>query len=113
MVSTARTDRRSPPAGWHDDPLHYDAQQFDQSRRRRQMVGYARYRLPWQLFDRLYSALSVGAGRGSRQAYSRPSALSDRTSVVYGKSVSVGVDLGGRRIIIKKKKTRQQTTNEI
>src|SRR3546814_19907721 len=29
----------------------------------------------------------------------------DRTSVVSGKSVSVSVDLGGRRIINKKKKT--------
>src|SRR3546814_14705100 len=103
MVSTARTDRRSPPAGWHDDPLHYDAQQFDQSRRRRQMVGYARYRLPWQLFDRRYSALSVGAGRGSRQAYYRPSELSsdyrsrsaawqrtDRTRLLNGQDVVVG-----------------------
>src|SRR3546814_14229031 len=30
--------------------------------------------------------------------------LGERTSVVYGKSVSVRVDLGGRRIVKKKKK---------
>src|SRR3546814_8924271 len=33
----------------------------------------------------------------------------DRKSVVSGKSVSVGVDLGGRRIIKKKKKTKKKT----
>src|SRR3546814_17319586 len=34
-----------------------------------------------------------------------PYALADRKSVVWGKSVSVRVDLGGRRIIKKKKHT--------
>src|SRR3546814_20376076 len=34
--------------------------------------------------------------------------LIDRKSVVSGKSVSVRVDLGGRRIIKKKKKTQQK-----
>src|SRR3546814_12464654 len=34
----------------------------------------------------------------------------DRKSVVYGKSVSVRVDLGGRRIIKKKNKQRRQYT---
>src|SRR3546814_19722073 len=33
----------------------------------------------------------------------------DRKSVVEGKSVSVRVDLGGRRILKKKKETRRQT----
>src|SRR3546814_15517051 len=36
-------------------------------------------------------------------------AVVDRTSVVEGKSVSVRVDLGGRRIIKKKKQHRDQT----
>src|SRR3546814_11265265 len=35
----------------------------------------------------------------------------DRKSVVSGKSVSVRVDLGGRRIIKKKKKTKKITNN--
>src|SRR3546814_16835635 len=35
--------------------------------------------------------------------------FADRKSVVSGKSVSVRVDLGGRRIIKKKKKHTQQT----
>src|SRR3546814_17124849 len=45
--------------------------------------------------------------------------LADRKSVVSGKSVSVRVDLGGRRIIKKKKRTKtskqkqQNTKNEI
>src|SRR3546814_18654057 len=34
----------------------------------------------------------------------------DRTSVVWGKSVSVRVDLGGRRIIKKKKKKKTTVT---
>src|SRR3546814_11367429 len=34
----------------------------------------------------------------------------DRKSVVWGKSVSVRVDLGGRRLITKKKKIQQETT---
>src|SRR3546814_16612203 len=34
----------------------------------------------------------------------------DRKSVVWGKSVSVRVDLGGRRIIKKTKRNRQNTT---
>src|SRR3546814_11090521 len=43
------------------------------------------------------------AGRFSRKA-SMPSAASDRKRVVEGKGVYVRVDLGGRRIIKKKKK---------
>src|SRR3546814_11228590 len=35
--------------------------------------------------------------------------IADRKSVVYGKSVSVRVDLGGRRIIKKKNSTEHKT----
>src|SRR3546814_13964207 len=37
----------------------------------------------------------------------------DRKSVVYGKSVSVRVDLGGRRIFKKNKKTQQKKSLQI
>src|SRR3546814_17380523 len=40
---------------------------------------------------------------------SQAMAFSDRKSVVYGKSVSVRVDLGGRRIIKKKKHQPKKT----
>src|SRR3546814_17500573 len=40
-----------------------------------------------------------------------PAEASDRTSVVWGKSVSVRVDLGGRRIIKKKKNASYQHTS--
>src|SRR3546814_17234521 len=43
----------------------------------------------------------------SRRRYDQASA-SDRKSVVWGKSVSVRVDLGGRRIIKKKKQIKRQ-----
>src|SRR3546814_14840816 len=48
--------------------------------------------------------------RRCRQLWS----LSDRKSVVWGKSVSVRVDLGGRRIVKKKKKqkTKEETHNQ-
>src|SRR3546814_16132722 len=38
----------------------------------------------------------------------RPDGTGDRQSVVWGKSVSVRVDLGGRRIIKKKKRNRHK-----
>src|SRR3546814_19047321 len=38
----------------------------------------------------------------------RPCVEVDRTSVVYGKSVSVRFDIGGRRIIKKKKKIKHK-----
>src|SRR3546814_16872307 len=41
----------------------------------------------------------------------RAPAYGDRKSVVEGKSVSVRVDLGGSRIIKKKKKRKQHVTN--
>src|SRR3546814_12815791 len=44
-----------------------------------------------------------------RQPYNN--LLRDRKSVVQGKSVSVRVDLGGRRIIQKKRRTRVLRTN--
>src|SRR3546814_16919663 len=47
---------------------------------------------------------SRGGGNGSRGA--------DRKSVVSGKSVSVRVDLGGRRRIKKKKKVPYKHTNQ-
>src|SRR3546814_16534494 len=39
--------------------------------------------------------------------------LADRKSVVWGKSVSVRVDLGGRRIIKKKKSTHTRVENKV
>src|SRR3546814_15367022 len=54
-------------------------------------------------------------GRGSRSRSPKPEPISpprvDRKSVVEGKSVSVRVDLGGRRII-KKKKHSKETSKE-
>src|SRR3546814_19364493 len=52
----------------------------------------------------------VGAGDGARVQliapdHDRALEFTDRESVVSGKSVSVRVDLGGRRFIKKKKKT--------
>src|SRR3546814_20197580 len=56
-------------------------------------------------------AVGGGAGLGTEPGdvleLLRDRDLQDRKSVVYGKSVSVRVDLGGRRII-KKKKTKRQ-----
>src|SRR3546814_10980571 len=43
----------------------------------------------------------------------RSAAASDRKSVVWGKSVSVRVDLGGRRIIKKKKRINDKWTKYI
>src|SRR3546814_13232258 len=51
----------------------------------------------------------AGARRGRRRRARRddgPGLRKDRKSVVEGKSVSVRVDLGGRRIIKKKKHTK-------
>src|SRR3546814_13721984 len=48
---------------------------------------------------------SVGKGTGRIALIHVSDAAADRKSVVYGKSVSVRVDLGGRRIIKKKKRT--------
>src|SRR3546814_12674425 len=47
---------------------------------------------------------AIGAGGGSMAWIDGAGGLRDRKSVVWGKSVSVRVDLGGRRIIKKKKK---------
>src|SRR3546814_15706770 len=51
----------------------------------------------------------VAVGHGERSA----AAIADRKSVVWGKSVSVRVDLGGRRIINKKNNhdQKQRATN--
>src|SRR3546814_14761314 len=46
-----------------------------------------------------------GAGRDAQKEARKPQ---DRKSVVEGKSVSVRVDLGGRRIIKKKKRMREE-----
>src|SRR3546814_19750741 len=51
------------------------------------------------------AAHAAGAGRGLRPA----GAHRDRQSVGWGKSVSVRVDLGGRRISKKKKKKKKNT----
>src|SRR3546814_13484451 len=49
------------------------------------------------------------AGGSAKQARDRETqAIIDRKSVVSGKSVSVRVDLGGRRIIKKQKKTQNK-----
>src|SRR3546814_14349377 len=58
----------------------------------------------WQVREPIHRRSS---GRWQRHADSLP-AFEDRKRVVEGKSVSVRVDLGGRRII--KKKSRKQTT---
>src|SRR3546814_19643847 len=48
-----------------------------------------------------------------RSSLRRACSTTDRKSVVSGKSVSVRVDLGGRRIIKKKKQTHTNTHNHI
>src|SRR3546814_18597791 len=51
----------------------------------------------------------AGGGEGRRQPLEQAAAVTgDRKSVVSGKSVSIRVDLGGRRLI--KKKTQEVTT---
>src|SRR3546814_12919874 len=52
-----------------------------------------------------FESLDRGIGRGER--FETAHRLEDRKSVVSGKSVSVRVDLGGRRIIKKKKTERR------
>src|SRR3546814_12643753 len=61
-------------------------------------------RLAWQIKQNIATVTAASA-------VNLPSApsLRDRKSVVSGKSVSVRVDLGGRRIIKKKKKKDKQT----
>src|SRR3546814_15694478 len=55
--------------------------------------------------------VSLAAGHGHRQDRLQPRRLrQDRKSVVSGKSVSVRVDLGGRRIIKKKTYTQNKCT---
>src|SRR3546814_17993415 len=51
-----------------------------------------------------------GASKSSLPSAAKSSGAIDRKSVVSGKSVSVRVDLGGRRII-KKKRQKQSTHN--
>src|SRR3546814_19114455 len=57
--------------------------------------------------DRLRQAQGDGRGRENRAAGA------DRKSVVLGKSVSVRVDLGGRRIITKKNPRMPEQHNHI
>src|SRR3546814_20078827 len=61
----------------------------------------------------LWSAVSIKAGR----LYGCPAQIAgpfiDRTSVVSGKSVSVRVDLGGRRILKKKQQKNQIDTQSM
>src|SRR3546814_16124270 len=58
------------------------------------------------------SSVTVSAFRGQQghSIASHAHKSADRKSVVKGKSVSVRVDLGGRRIINNKKKNKEQTT---
>src|SRR3546814_14204848 len=58
--------------------------------------------------ERLHRQQHGGAGRLGLEV-----AQGDRKSVVSGKSVSVRVDLGGRRIIKKKTRANSTTENEI
>src|SRR3546814_16395672 len=54
-------------------------------------------------------AVIAGIGLGDGRELARPLPVEgDRKSVVSGKSVSVRVDLGGRRIIKKKKKSTKK-----
>src|SRR3546814_12330091 len=59
----------------------------------------------------LDALIKIKADQDSSLTFRRSCREGDRKSVVSGKSVSVRVDLGGRRII-KKKKTRQKRTRE-
>src|SRR3546814_17415670 len=72
-------------------------------------------RLVFHVYDSYYQDEGVCAAIGARpgppfpRGYAIP-AGDDRKSVVSGKSGSVRVDFGGRRIIKKKKKTTQNYT---
>src|SRR3546814_11038794 len=80
-----------------------------------------RFKQEWQLIDSLTNkGLPQSAAKIAQQVLAdaqqqdnRPNAIKaqDRKSVVEGKSVSVRVDLGGRRIIKKKKKRINKDTN--
>src|SRR3546814_11810528 len=63
-----------------------------------------RSRMTW---NRPVSLIEVPAVMGNR-LYPIYTSLTDRKSVVLGKSVSVSLNIGGRRIIKKKKKTKQK-----
>src|SRR3546814_15327928 len=69
-------------------------------------------RRPWRLYrfhsdDRPVRASE--AGNAAAQCHG----ARDRKSVVWGKSVSVRVDLGGRRIIKKKKQQNKETNMKL
>src|SRR3546814_17902587 len=55
----------------------------------------------------------AGGGDHPTSPRTRSASLSDRKSVVEGKSVSVRVDLGGRRSIKNKKQINNRTTSTI
>src|SRR3546814_451108 len=63
--------------------------------------------MAWAFFDNVSNAAASASARSLRSSSFSSLRLLDRKSVVSGKSVSVRVDLGGRRSIKKKKnKTR-------
>src|SRR3546814_13124290 len=76
-----------------------------------EFVDYASYRRHYETtVERIRQRLADGAARSEiRPDAGEIHAWADRTSVVWGKSVSVRVDLGGRRLI--KNKTKQTQTN--
>src|SRR3546814_19551931 len=72
--------------------------------------------VPWDRNDPLQSRVgkyvkALEAEREIREITRRIIKSADRKSVVEGKSVSVGVDLGGHRIIKKKNKTTNKSMN--
>src|SRR3546814_16412356 len=66
------------------------------------LIGLARRNVPLAAAD----AIEWGTRRLDLFILGQFTSPTDRKSVVWGKSVSVRVDLGGRRIIKKKKKYR-------
>src|SRR3546814_15560473 len=81
--------------------------------RTRQLVHTYSAVMSWAACDRLAN-VAARIGRPEREAHWNKRAaairatIEDRKSVVEGKSVSVRVDLGGRRVIKKKKQREHQ-----
>src|SRR3546814_11446222 len=91
---------------YRDDP-HEDFGEEAGSRlgraRRYAQVGTSVGGLAAQIVGARYLGFGLDRGRHSSDLKAALGGLKDRKSVVSGKSVSVRVDLGGRRIIKKKK----------
>src|SRR3546814_13843653 len=60
-----------------------------------------------------YRGMVLATGGGAVLAAENGRVLKDRKSVVSGKRVSVGVDLGGGRIIKNKRKQYEYSRNEV